>query len=543
MTKHIGPILLVILFSACGTIVAINEDGGAPDAGDVVPPDADPCETETCECVVDTDCGFHEVCDTSGPGRLCICADQYTDSGTGCSWAGAPSDPSFQDVSAWQSTGAAVVVPLATGSVAPGAAAFDSTAVCELATVSQTVTMPSYELAEALAVAVTHRANGMNMANTMIAAGGYWRPLQTFGSYQTMNVCLGDAAYGGDIDFRVGPNLNIIGVGLCSGSTLDVDHLQIDPDASCPRPGDIRNRDFEDTQGWVATTGAGIVAAIGADNSSAGRLSTQNLCAGSSLTGLASPPSKLASPALELYWHATSGDEVQLLLSQQEVTRFTGSGPSGATTSRICLPHGMMGWAHDLTFSLPYSSGSCASPDVREAVLDDLLLVDEPACGTTPNIVDGGFEAAHVDNLITPWVFTQVSGRSQAQVIGSADIANTGNASLQLLVKQECSNASASTWVTVPAASGNNGPAVQFAYLTGNNPETTLSTNLSSNALAEANTYATITQCLEPLKAGRMQQLRFTLSPGGGACATTFADEIARVDDIVVTTSASCPIN
>lgn len=105
-----------------------------------------------------------------------------------------------------------------------------------MAAVSQTVAMPTYEQAEPLAVEVTHRQQVTLMGGTAknsVGANGYWVDLSGQSVFQAERVCLGDAAYGGDVSFEAGIAEKPI---LCD-VIVETDHLEIVPDASCPRPG------------------------------------------------------------------------------------------------------------------------------------------------------------------------------------------------------------------------------------------------------------------------------------------------------------------
>lgn len=179
---------------------------------------------------------------------------------------------------------------------------------------------------------------------------------------------------------------------------------------------------------------------------------------------------------------------------------------------------------------------------MREVTIDDLAFVNEPACGSDPFVVDGGFESAVTGAVVTPWVLTVSPGRGKLQILNTNTLAQSGNGVLELSLRQECSRASAATWITVPEADGTNGPALQFAYRTSTNPATTFTTNLGTGVLAEGANFVTQVVCLDPDLAGRMHRIEFSMDTGFGLCANTFANEFAWVDDIQAFTTSACSI-
>src|SRR3990167_7214729 len=215
----IRALLLACVLAACSDPTG-GDDGGRPDAvvtpdgggvpdGDIVP-DADPCGAgAVCDCIVDGDCGAHEYCNTAGPGRTCDCAPAYARiGGNDCLWGGAPNDPGFQSVAVWSPTGGVALAPAASGSADPGEAAWSAFAVCDLDSVRQTFTMPTWAQAEPLVVKLTHRGTSGGMFGSpptpAFAVGGAWVLSGGYfagGTWRESVWCLGEAGYGGAREF------------------------------------------------------------------------------------------------------------------------------------------------------------------------------------------------------------------------------------------------------------------------------------------------------------------------------------------------------
>src|SRR5690606_14499075 len=97
----------------------------------------------------------------------------------------------------------------------------------------------------------------------------------------TGKACLGERAYGAEIDFAALPT-------TCASSlrSLQIDHPSIAPAPDCPAPGKIPNGDFEGAGGWTATgEGAEVSAGVGSASSRGGRLHHANRCDAPRLRG------------------------------------------------------------------------------------------------------------------------------------------------------------------------------------------------------------------------------------------------------------------
>ena len=275
----------------------------------------------------------------------------------------------------------------------------------------------------------------------------------------------------------------------------------------------------------------------------AATIGVTNVCAGASLTGELSPPlaSTLPNPALELSVNGSLGDELTVRMNQYSaLAELTGAGTE--ETTRICLAGWAQGISTALSFSVSGGSGTCANPNVQSFTIDDLSFVSAPECAGSEYLADGGFEVSTNAGFASGWQLNSGANNpanASAVIDVDAAAANTGNASLSLMTAQRCSSASATATYLVPEADGMNGPAIKFAYTYGSGSIT--SARVGNDTLAAAASYTQHITCIDPAFIGSTQTLSVWLSGGSGTCANTYAAEAFRVDDIEVTTDASCP--
>lgn len=120
--------------------------------------------------------------------------------------------------------------------------------------------------------------------------------------------------------------------------------------------------------------------------------------------------------------------------------------------------------------------------------------------------------------------------------------AHAGSGVLTLMVQQQCNVGRATAYGVVPPPDGAAGPAMKFWYKTGgSNPQSAFYSTPGSGALVESSTWQQSTVCLDPDQVGRPMAISFTIDRASGTCANTFPAEYAWVDDVEMTTDASCP--
>lgn len=545
----VGCAVLVI---GCGD--TSNDGGGAGtggnagtggDAGTGGAGGSDICDTVACDCDTDADCAEHETCDSSVDGRFCVCVAAYEDTGSGCEFTGAPLAPGFDDAAPWTTSGGAMIDAAAGGFDDPGLVTWlGENSLCDASGVSQTFTMPPYSAAEPLALELTYLGEEFDIfdeAEAMVALNEKWTLYPSNDAFSTVTTCLGDSAFGGDVEFRIDGRTD-----FCPASVeLTVDRMEVvravDAGLDCPDPGVVRDGDFDgDGSAWEMFGDATVEDGIGQDGSRAGRLQTQTLCRSASLTGLASWPlqSTVPSPALRFYWNGTAGRALNVQAGDFAVATITATGTP--STSTLCLPPSSQGLAGPITFGLPFTGGSCATTDVRDFTIDSVEVVSAPDCGDDPYVLDGDFEFAFTGTVSSGWISFSMEPRGTASIV-SGD-AESGNASLRLASRQECANISARSTIVVPKPDATGGPALKYFYRVGNNPETVTSSSPGNGDLSEgASEYLEETVCLNPADATKPQTLTFTISPGGGTCAVTFPEEEAFIDNVRLTTDPACP--
>jgi hypothetical protein len=544
-----------MLFGACGAVVANDPDADPGDLADAdlstpdaFAPDANPCDTATCECDTDDECGAHEYCDTSGPGRVCACVAGYT--GSPCAWGGAPADPGFQDGTAWSVTGGAAISPLSSGSVDPGEMILNPTAQCNMGQASQIFEMPPYDKAEPFVAEVTYQILGGDPYENTSASVGFnraWRdlPRATTG-WRTERICLGEAAYGGPVDFRASTNVPSY---LCGGTpttTIAVDHLavKVADENECPVPGTALNGDAEGDYGWVFTSSqsstAGFVDGAGSNGSRAARFNLRERCSGVSMTAMISVPTpeSTPSPALEFWWTGRNGVNFSMSASGESAVTLAGTGT--AQTARYCLPPRTHGSVTTLRFTVGGGSGLCSDILDYDLSVDDVRIVSDPSCGDATDLLDPGFESAPA-----PLLHASVSSPAWQQVnnLSNATLARSGSGVLEFVQQTFCNNSSYTNWLYVPRPVADAGPAVKFWSNVPANAATTArysgpagSANLPTGGGWQLNTV-----CLPSNWIGRWLPFAVGVSGGSGQCNTN-SGNIDRFyfDDFEVTTDSSC---
>jgi hypothetical protein len=556
-----------IRFACCVLLVSLAG------CGDVVrsTADASSCPGTTCECTVVTevtDCKAHEVCDVSdGSNRVCKCAAGYVEGSDGaCAFGTAPVDPGFQDPTKWNAVGMGPVVdPAATGSAQPGELILDKTSLCNFSEVKQMFTMPPFDKAEPLKVTIT---------TTIVDPDGFLftAPIQVSigkqfvevpaqrGVYKTTSACLGPAAFGGPVEIRVGSAVTVPCASAVT-STVRVDELKIEPAAEgeCPKQAGIVNGSFQLATGWnfIATaSGTGqILANIGENNSFAAQLQQPNRCSEIKAVGTLAVPTEDAvpHPALDLYWNGSSGARLLVSFADKGIGTLNANGI--VKHSRICLPKWAVGNTNTLAFLGQRLSNNNCTVLNRTFILDNMTIVDEPACGELADVTDPNFERiANPNGPATGWrllngYVNDVEG-GRVNILNSSANAKNGVGVLQSTNSDQCVSVQdfgAEIGLVVPPSSGAQGPAIKFAAKS--DPANTNSETRGSlfpattifKAVAETGVYTQNVLCIPPGLAGRLVAFRLmTGRVGGGGCGSAYF-ESGFFDEVSVGTDASCP--
>jgi hypothetical protein len=556
------PMKLVVLFLVLVTMAC----------GEVVdPPDPDPCATGTCECAVateDTDCAAHEYCNATDAGRTCECVAGYTDGINGCVWTGSVQDPGLAMSAVWTPVNGALLNSTAPGMVDPGEASFLPSALCSLAHVKQSVEMPTFAKAEPLVLELTYKnqrdiQQSFDQVLMGVSFGGNWSPFPFFTDalFHSMRICLPEGAYapsgtagrGAPVTFALGPYQQ---PDRCPSSTLSnfaVDHAAIVAAnaGECGTTfGQGVNFDAEGTGGFTFTVSGGssgnFVAGAGANGTRGARLTLAARCESARMETMINVPD-VPNPAFEMFVSAGPNANPFLQFGNTLISTSVFSSVSAATrtkTFHMCMPPSMRGQTLSLGLSLSGGAGTCGQVLNLQTTVDNIRVVDDPACASTDSFTDLGFEQAD-----EPWgTFGTASSSTAAAIIRStAGQAHGGTRYLALESYGRCSSSGYTMMPIVPAPSGAAGPALKFFANVGVNPDAATFVSArggtASQTLTEGGGYRPYTVCLSPVYQGRPQQVFLRHDGGSGLCDNSnYVQQNALIDDIEVTTDPLCPV-
>jgi hypothetical protein len=457
----------------------------------------------------------------------------------------------MHDPSAWEIVGSAIVNSNDPGVVDPGVALFDSTAICARSELRQTLAMPERALSDPLVVQVFYGygtgADPNFAPGIAVGFGDHMRELP-LGNFvpggpidpHPLRFCLPDPGYGPDVELRL-MALPPDG-GTCSGESLTIDRVEIVPaDAGeCPDTDTVRDFSFDDTTGvswslWASTVGATAEIASDVDGHHL-HLATTTYCQRAHAIGLGIWPTQttIASPALELAWTGTAGAVLTISDEIRTFGQLVGTGTQ--RTSHVCLPPWAQGTSTPLRFALASPSDTCANAAVFDFTVDDVVMVNEPACGSDRYLLDGGFELATTTAIPPPWRLSVTNADGVAEELDDTASAHTGNGSLHLGATKNCVTASASQSFVVPGADETGGPAITYFYRTEGAGAATA--HVLGEALPASATWQEKVICLSGAP-GLSSTFNVILTSSGG-CATSI-DEHLYIDDVTVDTDSSCP--
>ena len=540
-------------------------------------PDAtpDPCTTGVCECTVateSTDCGAHEYCNATATGRTCDCVAGYTDGVSGCVWTGAVQDPELKTQTGWMTANGALLNPTAAGGVDVGEASFVASALCGLGSVNQTFDMPTVAKAEPLVLELSYKnaaANGMFGFDSVlmgVSFGGKWTALPFFfdANFHSTRVCLGDASFapagtagkGAPVTLALGPYLKAQACPNTTITNFSIDHAAIVPAnaGECgTMPGLGPNGDAEGTGGWTFNTSgnstAGFVPGVGAAGTRGMRLFMNLRCdAGPSATHSLNVLDT-ANPALDMFV-SSSGSGVGVNMNLGFGTLQILPPPIGTSgTVHACLPPSLRGLNAVAQFAVTNAAGgSCADVVSDTLVVDNVKVVDDPACGSSGAIANPGFEGGMILGTFGGGLLNGGVVGSGVFVRNAPGVAHGGTKYLSIESYGRCSSSGATLLPTVPAPSGANGPALVFYSNLAPQPDTTTTARAVGSTtqitLAKGGGSIKNTLCLDPVYAGRPQPVSINHQGGSGLCDGSggYGTQAALIDDVEVTTDPACPV-
>ena len=523
-------IVCVLATAACSDLGGLSS-GGPNDAPDGGSADASATTCASSGMV----CGAHERC-AEGATPACVCVVGYERENGACVFRGGLRDPGFQNKpQAWTATGGAVVRPDDVAPIDPGIADFSGAVSCNVAaSVRQTFPMPAVADAEPFALRMTGLQD-FDSALVAFVAGAEVTPLFFPPPYTTFRSCLGERAYGRDVELSFRPD----GFGTCTiSTTIRLDRVEIAPDATCSIPGKVRNGDFEGAGGWVsAGTGSAVAEVatnIGNGQSRGGRLATSTTCDLAILRGAAAPPlTSMDRPAIAFTYRGTTATKMLVGLVGFTVGEVRGTNTFEA--ARLCVPEYARGMSGDLDFALMSESPVApCNAQQREFVVDDVHFESDPSCPSSAFVIDGGFERTGVASA---WQYrTRESSLAYTDSIG----ARSGNAKLYLRSNASCGEAIAKQPMSVPTpAPGGPGPAIRFFYKRSGTGIVQYTASFAP-PLAVAAVWTETKYCIPPEWHGRRIDLAFSGRSPTGSCGTAHAPETLEVDDVEILPDPSC---
>jgi hypothetical protein len=516
-------------------------------------------------------CGAHARCLTSGDTASCVCVAGYFQSAGACVWGSLLQDPGFQDIpaGAWTIAQGATLAPRANGPIDPGELQLDMTAICSAGTARQTITVPSVADSDPLALRITRTddcwtsggtpcggpatAITINGATTVFTATTLSRPTLA---------CLGERAYDGTYDIVVGAG-DRSNCALGDSVDIVVDHLDIEPSASCPVPGTLPDGDFEGTAAtWTASTpandsgGAPAVAELspgaGSRGTQAGHVSVGTACDYAQLQELISPPlAAIPNLAVQLAYHGTGAAPLQIALNGIAIGSVPAAGADWST-ARACVPEGLKGTTvkAGIGIAAPSLLGASCGDAASDFVFDDVQFVSDPTCPPTAWLLDGDFERSGATTVQTA---IDDQGRAGAQVFAGIDDAPddafTGTHSLKLSNDSGFTSAVAAFPISIPPAGSGPpgaGPALTFWYKVPTLASSSLNIQVglagSLHVTSPSGNYTAGRVCLDRITGGQTVAVTIKLA-GNGTDGATYPAETVWLDGFSLGTSPACPAN
>ncbi len=515
-------------------------------------------------------CGVHEICDTSATPDACRCGPGYE--GNPCTFAALIIDPELRRLEDpdtgkpyWVDEGGkgARLLPLEPGSGEGklGVGLLAASVICNGGSLTQVVTMPSYEIAnEPYVVEVTYQTEDVDGLG--IGFDRAWKRLPpTGGSWQPETFCLGEGAFGvepngSDVHVRISASERPPGcLGTDPAGSIRVDRFTIRPaiQAECGglEFGQVLNGAAgPNGGGWRFLTENGIDGAVapnlGREGSSGARLFRDVGINGRATmtTKMSVPlPASTPSPALRFWWRGSSrqlfeieaGTRLDLDDRGRHVDTLIGS--NAGLNQIYCLPPWTHGSVLDLSFSLTEGDVS----EATELVIDDVEIVSDPGCGSDEDLLDPGFEA--VSNR---WFGASISSIDEAIRIQTNGVSpRNGSGVLELTYARSDADLTMEAFVFVPESEGERGPALTFYSMSPTSPTANIRWVLGPSEAVGGDVHTTSSwqaneACLPSQWAGRW--FRFQVgayadaSPGG-----PIAQEHVFLDDFSLSPSSDCP--
>jgi hypothetical protein len=508
-------------------------------------------------------CGDHQYCEATVVPNECRCVPGYE--GDPCQFTGLILNPDFdkrEEPLYWDEGDlGAVIEPIAPGSKEGklGVASLPNYAICDAASLTQVVKMPSYATAQRHHVMeLIYHANGVH--GLAVGFDRAWRRLPATGSGWSEqepppSFCLGEGAYGrapegSDVAVRISASerQEDCVVGTMPGGSIRVDRVWIRQAAEgeCIDFGEVRNGEvLPDGGGWRFTKDAGIEGKIepgkGVEGASGAWLFRDaDVNDGATMTTEISVPLPKPDepPALRFWWKGSSQQRFQVELGTmvggsdrgRQVATLVGS--NAGLYHIYCLPP----WTHGSVLDLSFSLTDDDTTEATELSVDNLEITFDPECGSNSAILDPEFEYA--------------PNRPFGASVGSAEetvtlIEYEGDGALQLGYETSAADLGIETYVLVPESDEQGGPVVTFLSKAPSEPSLPAQWILGRSEV-ERDVVRTQTRwqdnevCLPPEWADRWFRVQVRVASGASE-GSTIDRELLLFDDFSVGTSSACP--
>ena len=450
---------ILLLCAGCGS-TAVCAEGFAETNG-------------TCRPFCTETCGEHRTCKVTEDSARCECVAGYE--GDPCKWGGGLVDSEFTDPDAWVSVNGATVSPFVATLKGEGIGSFPRGVTCGAGAIEQIIEMPRYGDAEPFVINMWYQSIGGPPMEV-----GYGRavkrPIQRALGWNFTRFCLGEAAYGGLVKFRVAATEPPPDCATIPESEFAVDSLEIDVagPGECPEPGSVANgaanvgeegwHFYEENRPFKGNQTFSLEPGVGESGSSGARLykpaGVEKRAGMYTKVSVPVPSAANPSPALRFWWKASSVFLVSI--GTHPIPRTvvepldTLVGDGKGTTNTYCLPQ----WTHGSVQELAFTEQYARAEDTAELIVDNVELFSDPRCGESPDLLDPSFDAA--PNR-WPGVHMIAEEGSAVTILDDPQRARPpGPGVLELRYASNQSRLTARTRVWVPRPEGSRGPQLVF---------------------------------------------------------------------------------
>lgn len=220
---------------------------------------------------------------------------------------------------------------------------------------------------------------------------------------------------------------------------------------------------------------------------------------------------------------------------------------NATTTGVACIPPHLRGAAGDLQINVGrgFPDSGCSAVYSYGSVVEDITLIDEPACRVENGIMDGGFEQDTAPNHLLGWTYQTNNSSFQKEHENVSAPQGTNN--MLFGSDEACLGASIRTPFVIPVVEGDQRAAVTFQYQMPTPSKEGLAfevcTSLGCSAIAPSSSFRKHVVCVDPfaIGGGLAEELVFRpINEGVATCDAGGTVNVIRADDIQVGTDSSC---